>query len=265
MATIERKFVENRPTMEYILDIKENSARKFNQDELKQIMIYLIADLNAMTSANSQSYLDDIIGTIPSELIPFFFEALYEIEDANTIHKVILYFIRSKKPLYCMIGVRLIQKIKDTSYTGLIAPFIYSNHIPLRQLTIRGIIENPGNIECILEQYLSDRNPKRRELTESLIFQINPKNIKVAQKKLSNPDFLERIQAISTLTETQDRKLVCIFEPLLEDPDISVRKAAIEGIARLGGKKARKVLREHMLKETHIPLRKLIISSFNEN
>ncbi|UYP48534.1 hypothetical protein NEF87_004819 [Candidatus Lokiarchaeum ossiferum] len=262
MTVIDKKSIENAQTLEYIKQIVENSQGKINSVELKQIMIFLVEDLHRITSANLKTYLDDIIEKIPSECLPFFFEALHEIEDEGAIHKMIIFFIRSNKPLYCMIGVQLIQKIHDESYTGLIAPFIYSNHKPLRQLTIRCLLANPGNIENILEQNLSDRNPKRRELTENLIFQINPKNIKVAQKKLNNTDFLERIQAISTLAETQDRKLVSKFETMLDDPDISVRKAVIEGITRLGGKKARKILKEHLLKETHFPLRALIISNF---
>ena len=162
-----------------------------------------------------------------------------------------------------MIGLKLIQKIKNSSYTSLIEPFIYSNHLPLRQLTIRILLDNPGNIETILEQNLSDRNPKRRGLTEKLLFRINPTNLKIAQKRLTSVDFLERIQAISILADTKDKKIIVKLAPILKDPDISVRKAAIEGMVGIGGKKAKMILRDHMLVETHLPLRKFILSSFN--
>lgn len=150
------------------------------------------------------------------------------------------------------------SKNNDETLIPLAIPLIYHSHLPLQQEAIKTIIQFPSISEPILENALRSRSEKKLNIVKKVLNQLNPNNIKLAVAELNNPDFLIRVNALKILGSTGDRKWITKILPFLEDDDMAVRKAAIEALSQLGGRKAKQILSQTLIREDYPPL-KLII------
>ena len=258
-------FEESSRTINLLKEITSNSQ---NIIKFKKIDLIIESILDEIIE-KTYSYVDEILGYLfshlNSSLIPYFLNQLVNISiPSESGHKIAMYLIKAEsRPIYQIKGLQLVSSLKDSSFAPFIISLIFSSHKPLQQQAIRTLLATPGNREEILEQYLQDRSPQRKELAARLMKQINPDNVKLAQIMINSDDFLERIEGIKIISETGNRKWIKkTFEKMLEiERDLAVRKAIIEAITLLGGKKAEKILQISLENEDFTPMKNLIYSS----
>jgi len=258
-------FEEKSRTISLLKEFTSNSQNIIKFKKLDLIIENLLEEI----VDKSYSYVDEILAYLlshlNSNLIPYFLNQLVNISiHSESGHKIALYLIKAEsRPIYQIKGLQLVSSLKDSSFAPFIINLIFSSHKPLQQQAIRTLLKTPGNREEILEHYLQDRSPQRKELAARLMKQINPDNVKLAQIMINSDDFLERIEGIKIISETGNRKWIKkIFEKLLEiERDLAVRKAIFEAITSLGGRKAEKILQMSLENEDFTPMRNLIYNS----
>ncbi len=126
------------------------------------------------------------------------------------------------------------------------------------------ILENPGNVEILLEQTLTDRSKQKRLIAFRLLNQINPNNIKLLLIQMEDPDFLTRIVAIEKLGNIKDRKWIDRIATALNDNDTAVQKAAIDALTQIGGKKVKKILSLKLAYENYPPIQEILRNSIGK-
>jgi len=258
-------FEEKSKTISLLKEITSNSQNIIKFKKLDLIIEKLLVEILDKSYSYTDEILDYLFSHLNSNLIPYFLNQLVNISiTSESGHKIALYLIKAEsRPIYQIKGLQLVSSLKDSSFAPFIIPLIFSTHKPLQQQAIRTLLKTPGNREEILEHYLQDRSPQRKELAARLMKQINPDNVKLAQIMINSEDFLERIEGIKIISETGNRKWIKkTFEKLFEiEKDLAVRKAIIEAITSLGGKKAEKILQISLKNEDFTPMRNLINNS----
>ncbi len=258
-------FEESSKTINFLKEITSNSQNIIKFKKLDIIIKSLLEEIVDKNYLYVDEILDYLFSHLNSNLIPYFLNQLVSISiRSESGHKIALYLIKAdSRPIYQIKGLQLVPSLKDSSFTPYIIPLIFSLHKPLQQQAIQTLLATPGNREEILEQYLQDRSPQRKELAARLMKQINPDNVKLAQIMINSEDFLERIEGIKIISETGNRKWIKkTFEKLYEiEKDLAVRKAIIEAITSLGGRKAEKILQISLENEDFTPMRNLLSNS----
>ena len=245
--------------MDSLIDYLEDMELFKLEIDIPLVITKLVEELDTLKKANYKTYLDNILLHIPRDQFPEFLDALIAVrEPEGASQKILLYLLTHQRPLYQEKGLEMIEKKKETVYLPLVIEKIYSHHQPLQKKAIQVLFSLKGNVEEILEQQLKTRSPRKLEITKRLLRTINPDNEKLALKSLDDEDFLVRIRSIEVLGNSGQRRYISVLEPLLNDPDMSVRRSAVEAIARLGGKKAKDTLSLYLESETHPPLRNII-------
>ncbi|QEE16580.2 HEAT repeat domain-containing protein [Promethearchaeum syntrophicum] len=246
-------------------DITENSQNIVKFKKIDLVIEKLLEEILDKTYQYTDQILNYLISHLNSNLIPYFLNQLTMISvPSKSGHKIAMYLIKAEsRPIYQIKGLQLVSSLKNSIFTPFIINLIFSSHKPLQQQAIRTLLKTPGNREEILEQYLQDRSPQRKELAARLMKEINPDNVKLAQIMINSEDFLERIEGIKIISETGNRKWIKkTFQKMLEnEKDLAVRKAIFEGITSLGGKKAEKILEISLENEDFTPMRNLIYNS----
>ncbi|MHA1719986.1 MAG: HEAT repeat domain-containing protein [Promethearchaeota archaeon] len=257
-------FEENSETIRTFKELTANSQKLIPFKNIDIIIQKLLEEINDKNYSYVAHLLNYLFSHFHPNLLPYFLNHLGKISILHeSSRKIALYLIKAEsRPIYQIKGLQLISRLKDSKFIPFIIPLIYSQHKPLQQQAIRTLFDTPGNKEEILEQYLLDRSPQRKELAARIMKQIYPDNIKLAQIMLESDDFLERIEGINCLSETQNRKWINTFEKMLEkEKDLAVKKTIFEAITLLGGRKARKILDNYLETEDFIPMRNLINNS----
>ena len=258
-------FEESSKTINLLKEITSDSQNIIRFKKIDLIIESLLEEILEKPYLYVNHLMDYLFSHLNSNFIPYFLNQLVYISiSSKSAQKIALYLIKEEsRPIYQIKGLQLVSLLKDSSFAPFIIPLIFSAHKPLQQQAIRSLLATPGNSEEILERYLQDRSPQRKDLAARLMKQINPDNVKLAQIMINSDDFLERIEGIKIISETRNRKWIKkTFEKMLEiERDLAVRKAIIEAITLLGGKKAEKILQISLENEDFTPMRNLIFSS----
>jgi HEAT repeats len=249
----------NQKALDYIIELAKIGFKDFQTDDIREIISICYSDLEEIPTDENRQYIDNIFSALPPKTIPLFLDTITQtFEPIESVQKILHYLIYTERPIFQIRGLQLAMNLKDETTIPKIVPLIFSHHKPLSQKAIELLLTLKGNAEKILEQYLPDRSPNKRELAIKIMKKLNPSNIKLAIQQLNSEDFLERIEAINVLGETNERKYINKIERLLSDKDLSVKKTAIEAIAKLGGRKAKKILNVSLLEEDYPPMIRLI-------
>lgn len=248
----------------FIKEMKELGDKFWNDSQISHLLSLIHSDLEKKSIMDSQHYLEHIFFTIPPKLFPFLLDHLTRVSEGEIGRKIILYLLRTDRPLYQINALQMIIKRGQDNFAPYIIPLIFSAYEPLKKQAIRTIIIVPGSAELILEQILKDRSKKRQNVAIKLLSKINPSNHKLAMKMLESDDYIERITAINHLADSENSKWLSTLEKFLSDPDIAVRKSAIDGIAKIGGKKAKTILSKHLEIQDFEPLVRLISNNIEE-
>ena len=258
-------FEESSKTINLLKEITSNSQNIIKFKKIDLIIENLLEEILDKKYLYADQILDYLFFHLNSNLIPYFLNQLVNISiPSESAHKIAKYLIKAdSRPIYQIKGLQLVSSLKNSSFAPFIINLIFSSYKPLQQQAIRTLLKTPGNREEILEQYLQDRSPQRKELAARLMKQINPDNVKLAQIMINSDDFLERIKGIKIISETGNRKWIKkTFEKMVEiEKDLAVRKAIFEAITSLGGKKAKKILQISLENENFTPMRNLIFNS----
>ena len=258
-------FEESSRTINLLKEITSDSQNIIRFKKIDLIIERLLEEILEKSYSYVNHLLDYLFSNLNSNFIPYFLNQLANISiPSKSAHKIALFLIKAEsRPIYQIKGLQLVSSLKDSNFAPFIIPLIFSGHKPLQQQAIRTLLATPGKSEEILEQYLQDRSPQRKDLAARLMRQINPDNVKLAKIMINSDDFLERIEGIKIISETGNRKWIKrTFEKMLEiERDLAVRKAIIEAITLLGGKKAEKILQISLENEDFTPMRNLIYSS----
>lgn len=253
------KFIHPSKAYEYIDQWHKSPFSSISDNQLSHLKHLFIADMENQKYPYFKNYLQQILNHLPGKILPFFLDNLANPDDPEWYRQNCLSFlIHANRPIYQITGIKIIQKMQDESLIPLILPLIFHNHIPLQKQAIKTLLNYPQIAEPFLENSLKTRSKRKQEIAIKVLHQVNPANLKLAVMELSNPDFLFRINAIQVLGKSGERKWLTKLLPLLEDPDLGVRKAAVEAISKLGGKKAKQILYQSLIREDYPPL-KLII------
>ncbi len=245
----------------YLNTLISSSKKSIATNQISYLINLIKEDMEDQGFAVFREYLNKMFSKLPASVLPYFLESLITLRETEPywfIQKLINFLINANRPIYQIKGLQLIQQIKDDSYVPYIIPLIYHTHKPLRKEAIRTIVANPGCAEKIVEGDLRSRSEKKRTKAVKLLRKINPENIKLALEQIESTDFIERIHAIQVLANTNNRKWIAKITTFLNDPDLSVRKAAIEAISGLGGTNAKKILNQKLLHEEYLPLKVII-------
>ena len=256
---------ENSETINLLEEITSNSQNIIKFKKIDLVIGKLLEEIFDKTYQYTDQILNYLFSHLNSNLIPYFLNQLVILSiPSEAGHKIAMYLIKAEsRPIYQIKGLQLVSSLENSSFAPFIINLIFSSHKPLQQQAIRTLLKTPGNREEILEQYLQDRSPQRKELAARLMKEINPDNVKLAQIMINSEDFLERIEGIKIISETGNRKWIKkVFEKMLEnEKDLAVRKAIFEAITSLGGKKAEKILQISLENEDFTPMRNLIFNS----
>ncbi|TFH29388.1 MAG: HEAT repeat domain-containing protein [Promethearchaeota archaeon] len=246
----------------YLNTLISSAKKSIASSQIDYLVNLIKEDMDDQSFATFRDYMNRIFSILPASLLPYFLESIITLNEAEPywfIQKLINFLINANRPIYQIKGLQLIQQIKDDSYVPYVIPLIYHSHKPLRKEAIKTIITNPGCAEKIVENDLRSRSENKRILAAKLLRKINPDNIRLALEQIESTDFIERIHAIQVLATSNDRKWVAKITPYLNDPDLSVKKVAIEAISQLGGTKAKKILNQKLLLEDYLPLKTIIL------
>lgn len=242
------------------LNILIKGANDFVASNQIDYLIELIKeDMEDQSYQVFKTYLNLIFNSLPVKILPYFLENLIKLQDPYWfIQKLINFLIKANRPIYQIKGLQLIQKIKDDSYIPYVFPLIYHAHLPLQKEAIKTIMLNGECSEKLLESDLKSRSEKKRMIARKVLKKVNPDNLRLMLEELESSDFIERIHAIKILAASGDRKWISKITNCLNDHDLSVKKAAIDALSQLGGKKAKKILNQKLLIEDYLPLRNII-------
>ncbi|MHA1777026.1 MAG: hypothetical protein DRO88_09325 [Promethearchaeia archaeon] len=244
---------------QYIDQWNYSSLSVISDNQIIHLKHLFIEDMKNQKYSHFKEYLSQILNFLPGKILPFFLENLVNLEDPEWYRQNCLSFlIHATRPIYQIKGIKIIQKLQDESLIPLVFPLIFHSHPPLQKEAIKTLLLYPLIAEPILENSLKTRSRRKREIVLKVLHRINPQNLRLAVEELNNPDFLIRIRAIQVLGKSRDRKWLSKLLPFLNDSDLGVRKAVIEAISDLGGKKAKKILNQSLIRENYPPL-KLII------
>ena len=252
---------QDRPheALDYLNTLVSSAGATIASNQIDYLIELIKNDMENQPFPLFREYLNSIFSKMPAKILPEFLELLIKLRKPYWfLQKLINFLIDAKRPIYQIKALQLIQKIKDDSYTPLVVPLIYHPHTPLRKEAILTIKVCPGCAEKMLEAELKSRSENKRAIAKKVLRQINPDNLRLALEMIDSQDFLERIHAIQSLAKTHNRKWIAKITALLNDPDLAVRKAAIEAISHLGGKKAKRILNQKLLNEEYLPLRSII-------
>jgi hypothetical protein len=245
--------------LDYLNALVFSARTSIASNQIDYLIELIKNDMESQPFPTFREYLNSIFSKIPAKILPEFLELLIKLRKPYWfLQRLINFLIDAKRPIYQIKALQLIQKVKDDSYIPLVVPLIYHAHPPLRKEAILTIKANPGCAEKMLESDIKSRSEKKRSIAKKVLRQINPENLRLALEMIDSQDFLERIHSIQTLAKTHNRKWISKITALLNDPDLAVRKAAIEAISHLGGKKAKKILNQKLLHEDYLPLRSII-------
>lgn len=250
--------------LSFIQEMKDLGDKFWNEPQIQHFLELIYEDLENKSILDSQRYLEHIFFTIPPKLFPYLLDHLTHRSEGEIGRKIILYLLRTDRPIYQIKALQMIITRGKDNFAPYIIPLIFSGYNPLKHQAIITIIKVPGSAELILEQILNDRSKKRQRQAMQLLRKLNPTNHKLALKMLESDDFIDRIDAINHLAETNDSRWIATIEKFLNDSDIAVQKAAIEGITRIGGTKAKKILTEQLDSQDFPPLRRLLSSQIQE-
>ena len=251
----------DHPTcLQFVRYLTQKNVEHISDEEVKKIAQLLANELAHQTFYENRILLENLFAEVSPAVMPSLLDILMKMEGLENIQAVILFLLKSNRPIFQIKGLQKIISIGDSRYTAFITPLLFSTYKPLQQQAIRTLFKVPGNGEIILEKILTDRSANKRAIAKRVLRMISPNNAKLAMKQLESGDFLERIAGIERLSQTQERKFIGKIEPLLQDPDIAVQRAALDGIAHLGGRKAKKILTACLHQENYPPLQKIILS-----
>jgi hypothetical protein len=258
MIKMDDKINPPKNALIFIGEMKDLRDKYWDSSQLEHLMALLIEDLENKSTLESQHYLEQIFFSIPPKLFPFLLDSLTQIAFDETGRKIIIYLLRTDRPIYQIKALQMIIDRKTDNFAPYIIPLIFSSYEPLKKQAIKTIIKVPGSAVLILEQILTDRSKKRQLLAVKILKRIAPKNHKLALKLLHSDDFIDRITGIEHLTNSKDEKWLKTIENFLRDPDIAVQKAAIEAIGKLGGKRAAEILMKQRAIQDFPPLQRII-------
>ena len=242
----------------FITEMNDLGDKYWSKSHIEHLITLIIHDLQKKSMNESQEYLEEVFYSIPPSFFPILLDLFTQNIDGEISKKIISYLLRTNRPIYQIKALNIIVNQNSENFVPFVIPLIFSSYIPLQKQAIKTIIAVPGSAELILEQMLNDRSKKRQKLALKILKRINPANHKLSLKLLESEDFVDRINGIKFLTESNESKWIKSIEIFLEDPDIAVRKAAIEGISKLGGKKAKDILIAQLDYQNYPPLRKIL-------
>ena len=247
-------------SLQLIHHLAQNNVQQVSEEDLIRIAHLLTEELGQQSFYENRILLEDLFIAVSPAVMPSLLNILMHIEGPENIQAITLFLLKSNRPIFQIKGLQKVISMNDPNYTAFITPLMFSSYKPLQQQAIRTLFEVPGNGELILEKILTDRSANKRAVAMRVLRMINPNNSKLAIKQLESDDFLERIGGIEHLSQTQERKWIGKIEPFLQDPDLAVQRAALDAIAQLGGRKAKKILNDRLLQENYPPLQKIIIN-----
>ncbi|MCF2140686.1 MAG: HEAT repeat domain-containing protein [Candidatus Lokiarchaeota archaeon] len=254
-----KKLEHPTKAFQYLDKWHKTSLSSMADNQLAYLLKLLINDMENQNYSIFKEYMNQILSHLPIKILPLFLENIIHSNDPEWFQQnCINFLIHANRPIYQIKGLQIIQKNNDETLIPLAIPLIYHSHLPLQQEAIKTIIQFPSISEPILENALRSRSEKKLNIVKKVLNQLNPNNIKLAVAELNNPDFLIRVNALKILGSTGDRKWITKILPFLEDDDMAVRKAAIEALSQLGGRKAKQILSQTLIREDYPPL-KLII------
>lgn len=245
-------------SLQFIRHLTQKNAPQVSEEDVESIARILTEELAQQSFYENRLLLENLFAEVSPGVMPALLDILMKIEGPENIQAIILFLLKSNRPIFQIKGLQKVIAMNDPKYTAFITPLMFSSYRPLQQQAIRTLFEVPGNGEIILEKILTDRSANKRAIAKRVLRMINPNNSKLAMKQLESEDFLERITGIERLSQTFERKYIGKIEPLLHDPDIAVQRAALDGIAQLGGRKAKKILTACLDQEIYPPLLKII-------
>ena len=248
-------------SLQFIRHLTQKNAQQVSEEDVECITRLLAEELAQQSFYENRLLLENLFAEVSPGVMPALLDILMKItgpENTQAIQAIILFLLKSNRPIFQIKGLQKVIATNDPKYTAFITPLMFSSHKPLQQQAIRTLFKVPGNGEIILEKILTDRSANKRAIAKRVLRMINPNNSKLAMKQLESEDFLERITGIERLSQTFERKYIGKIEALLHDPDIAVQRAALDGIAQLGGRKAKKILTACLHQEMYPPLQKII-------
>jgi hypothetical protein len=248
--------------MQCCRDLKRSTKFLNHQSVFNQLLSCLKKELSPQPREHGTAVLDSLWIELTPQILHRFIEyTLHTIpEDFTLLESLIFSLYRTERPLYQIHAIPVIEHLQHAKFAPISVALAMSPYQPLRKRAVETIFTTPGNFEFIFENILRDRTSEKREWAAKMLTRLNPNNIKLAQYNLSNSDFIERSKAIQILGETKAKKYLSKLEPFLHDPDVAVQKAAIDAIAKIGGRKSVQILRDHLLTTDHEPLRRIIHS-----
>ncbi len=252
-------FPQPTKALTFLQEMKELGDKFWNPPQIEHFLDLILEDIDPKSNLDSQHYLEHIFFSIPPKLFPFLLEKLSQKSHGEIGRKIILYLLRTDRPLYQINALQMIVERNTDNFAPYIIPLIFSGHKPLQQQAIHTILRVPGSAELILEQILNDRSVKRQKRAMKLLSKLNPLNHKLALKTIESDDFIERITGIQHLSNSKDKKWIPTIEKFLMDPDIAVRKAAIQSLSSIGGTKVKKILKQQLNVQDFAPLRRLLL------
>jgi hypothetical protein len=251
--------LENLKAITFLKLRQKTLQNHLESQEIEQITALIFSDISQLSGSETITYLSNLLSELPAMDLP---QVLNNIgngtDNSATLEKIVLFLIKSARPIYQLKALRIIILNRMTTFLPIIYPLIFSSYEEIQGTAIDTICSLRGNSELLLEQSLQDRSPQKRKIAIQVMQKYNPNNLKLTLIQLEDPDFLVRISALQKLGQINDRKWLDRIYPLLSDKDQAVQKTAIETIAILGGRNAKKVLLGKLSTETYPPMRKLI-------
>ncbi|MHA2000849.1 MAG: HEAT repeat domain-containing protein [Promethearchaeota archaeon] len=263
MHNEELKILSSNNAMDFIKELQNNKGIFWNDEDIKQLIDFMVIYLEKHNFHENRQFLDHIFSSLPTNITPLIMDILPGNVTPELTRKFIIYLLRTNRPIFQINGLKMILSLKSDQFVPYIVPLIFSSHKPLQQQAIRTILLFPGNVEEILAQSMQNRSLKKKEIVFKVLQKINPSNLKIAEKLLQSGDFMKRIEGITILGDTCNRKWIEKLTPFLKDRDLSVRKAAILNIDKLGGRKANKILRDQLEIESYQPLKQILKNKLN--
>ena len=234
-------------------------------EEISQLYSLICSDIPYLAGKILMDYFSTIFSEIPAVNLPLLLDEMVQIETpAEILEKFAIYLLKSNCPIFQIKALKIVQQLRQPFFIPLIYPFVFGTHKPLAQVASAVILENPGNVEILLEQTLTDRSKQKRLIAFRLLNQINPNNIKLLLIQMEDPDFLTRIVAIEKLGNIKDRKWIDRIATALNDNDTAVQKAAIDALTQIGGKKVKKILSLKLAYENYPPIQEILRNSIGK-
>jgi hypothetical protein len=244
----------------YLNEINAIKRDHLTDKEFELLFQKLKLDLVNKNQEHNLELLDALYSMIPVQDLPVFFNRILQEFESHRIElcHIINSLLITQRPVYQMYALNIIEYLNEPIFVPAVVSLALESHIPLRQKAFNTLRKVDGQTQLILEGYLKDRCKPKRELAAKILKEIAPQNQKLALYNLTNPDFIERANALNILGKTGDKKFLPKIEECLEDGDIAVKKAAIDAIGQIGGKKAVEILRGQLGLQDHEPLCNII-------